>query len=153
MWDESPNITSQTITRPIFDTTAFVGRIAHAFVPGQAQISRSGMYLVGMVDSEKSVDALMDVRDVVGESSLDPDVFEFSSLFIFVEQVRRPPRGVCVFVCVCVGHRCHGRGVHCLLLYFSGELLTRGTTSLYSSPRKVDNEKRASANPANKSVA
>lgn len=51
---------------------------------------------MGIVDSEKSMDALMDVRDVVGASSLDPKPFEFSNLFIFVEQVRSPPRGVCV---------------------------------------------------------
>lgn len=66
------------------------------FYSDRAQISRSRMYLVGIVDSEKSMDALMDVRDVVGASSLDPKPFEFSNLFIFVEQVRSPPRGVCV---------------------------------------------------------
>eukprot|EP00904_Undaria_pinnatifida_P008203 jgi/Undpi1/4512/HiC_scaffold_18.g07866.m1 len=67
------------------DNVRFLADIAY-MDDGTIEISRSGMYLVGMVDSEKSVDALMDVRDVVGESSLDPDVFEFSSLFIFVEQ-------------------------------------------------------------------
>lgn len=55
------------------------------------KISRTEVFLVGLTDSEKNVDALMDVRDVVGESTLDPEPFGFSYLFIFVEQVRSEP--------------------------------------------------------------
>lgn len=46
------------------------------------------MYLVNVTDSEKSVDAMEDARDVIGRSTLDPEPFSSAALFIYAEQVR-----------------------------------------------------------------
>lgn len=67
------------------DNVRFLSDIVYAD-DGEIEISRTEVFLVGLTDSEKNVDALMDVRDVVGESTLDPEPFGFSYLFIFVEQ-------------------------------------------------------------------
>lgn len=58
------------------------------------QISRTAAFLVNLTSADKNIDALEDVRDVAGASSLDPKPFAFSAVFIFTEQVRR--RSWCV---------------------------------------------------------
>lgn len=50
------------------------------------QISRSWLFLVDVVDTESSVDALKQTRDVVDQSTLDPEPFGYSGIFIFTEQ-------------------------------------------------------------------
>ena len=44
------------------------------------------MYLIDVVDTTSSVDALEDTRDVVDQSTLDPKPFGFSGSFVFTEQ-------------------------------------------------------------------
>ena len=39
-----------------------------------------------IVSTEENVDALEDTRDVVDQSTLDPEPFGFSSVFVFTEQ-------------------------------------------------------------------
>ena len=39
-----------------------------------------------VTDTDSSVDALEDTRDVTEQSALDPEPFGFSSVFVFVEQ-------------------------------------------------------------------
>ena len=50
------------------------------------QISRSLLFLVDMVDTEENVRALEDTRDVIDQSTLDPEPFGFSGVFVFTEQ-------------------------------------------------------------------
>ena len=50
------------------------------------QISRSLLFLVDMVDTEEKVRALEDTRDVIDQSTLDPEPFGFSGVFVFTEQ-------------------------------------------------------------------
>ncbi|CAN0510355.1 unnamed protein product [Ectocarpus sp. 12 AP-2014] len=44
------------------------------------------MYLVNLVDTENNVDALRDTRDVADQSTLDPQPFAYSGVFVFSEQ-------------------------------------------------------------------
>ncbi|CAN0269125.1 unnamed protein product, partial [Ascophyllum nodosum] len=53
---------------------------------GSVEISRSWLFLVDVTDTDSSVDALEDTRDVTEQSALDPEPFGFSSVFVFVEQ-------------------------------------------------------------------
>ncbi|CAM9506157.1 unnamed protein product [Ectocarpus sp. 12 AP-2014] len=53
---------------------------------GLIKISRSDMYLVNLVDTENNVDALRDTRDVADQSTLDPQPFAYSGVFVFSEQ-------------------------------------------------------------------
>ncbi|CAM9472679.1 unnamed protein product, partial [Ascophyllum nodosum] len=53
---------------------------------GSIEISRSWLFLVDIVSTEENVDALEDTRDVVDQSTLDPEPFGFSSVFVFTEQ-------------------------------------------------------------------
>lgn len=50
------------------------------------QISRTGLYLIDLTSTANSVDALKQTREVVDESTLDPQPFGFSSTFVFTEQ-------------------------------------------------------------------
>eukprot|EP00904_Undaria_pinnatifida_P008206 jgi/Undpi1/4515/HiC_scaffold_18.g07869.m1 len=54
-------------------------------IEASAQISRSGMFLVGVTSTQKYIDTLLDVRDVVGQSNLQPQPIGFSYVFLFVE--------------------------------------------------------------------
>lgn len=56
------------------------------------QISRTESYLIDLTDTTNNIDALEDARDVVEASTLDPEPFAFSSVFIFTEQVDAVPR-------------------------------------------------------------
>lgn len=47
------------------------------------------MFLIDLTNTDNSIDALEDARDVVDQSTLDPTPFEYSPVFIFTEQV--PP--------------------------------------------------------------
>ncbi|CAM9472608.1 unnamed protein product [Ascophyllum nodosum] len=53
---------------------------------GSIEISRSLLFLVDIVNTEENVDALEDTRDVIDQSTLDPEPFGFSSVFVFTEQ-------------------------------------------------------------------
>ncbi|CAM9472819.1 unnamed protein product [Ascophyllum nodosum] len=53
---------------------------------GSIEISRSLLFLVDMVDTEENVRALEDTRDVIDQSTLDPEPFGFSGVFVFTEQ-------------------------------------------------------------------
>ncbi|CAN0011050.1 unnamed protein product, partial [Ectocarpus sp. 12 AP-2014] len=53
---------------------------------GLIKISRSDMYLVNLVDTDNNVDALRDTRDVADQSTLDPQPFAYSGVFVFSEQ-------------------------------------------------------------------
>ncbi|CAM9459401.1 unnamed protein product [Scytosiphon promiscuus] len=53
---------------------------------GTIKISRTDMFLIDQTDTTKNVDALDGTRDVVGESTLEPEQFGFSGVFIFTEQ-------------------------------------------------------------------
>lgn len=55
-----------------------------------AQISRSNVFLIDLTDTQNNIDALQDARDVIDESTLDPEPFEYSPVFIFSEQVGAP---------------------------------------------------------------
>lgn len=46
------------------------------------------MYLIDLTSTENGISALKDSREVVGESTLDPQPLAFSAYFIFSEQVR-----------------------------------------------------------------
>ena len=45
------------------------------------------MFLVGVTSTQKYIDTLLDVRDVVGQSNLQPQPIGFSYVFLFVEMV------------------------------------------------------------------
>ncbi|CAM9418245.1 unnamed protein product [Ectocarpus sp. 8 AP-2014] len=49
-------------------------------------ISRTTMYLIDLISTENGISALKDSREVVGESTLDPQPLAFSAYFIFSEQ-------------------------------------------------------------------
>ncbi|CAM9122089.1 unnamed protein product, partial [Laminaria digitata] len=49
-------------------------------------ISRSKLYLIDLVDTASNIDALQDTREVVGQSTLDPQPFGYSEIFVFTEQ-------------------------------------------------------------------
>lgn len=51
------------------------------------QMSKSEMYLVDLTETAYRVDAILDARSVLSRTSLAPEPFAFSSVFIFVEQV------------------------------------------------------------------
>ncbi|CAM9710197.1 unnamed protein product, partial [Ectocarpus sp. 4 AP-2014] len=53
---------------------------------GTIKISRSDMFLVGLTDTEKNVDALRGTREVVDQSALDPAPFAYSEVFVSSEQ-------------------------------------------------------------------
>ncbi|CAM9128130.1 unnamed protein product [Ectocarpus sp. 8 AP-2014] len=53
---------------------------------GTIKISRSDMFLVGLTDTEKNVDALRGTRQVVDQSALDPAPFAYSEVFVSSEQ-------------------------------------------------------------------
>ncbi|CAN0008284.1 unnamed protein product [Ectocarpus sp. 12 AP-2014] len=53
---------------------------------GLIKISRSEMYLVNLVDTDNNVDALRDTREVADQSTLDPQPFAYSAVFLFSEQ-------------------------------------------------------------------
>lgn len=59
------------------------------YVSTTTQMSKSEMYLVDLTETEHKVDAILDARSVISRSSLEPAPFAFSTVFIFVEQVRR----------------------------------------------------------------
>lgn len=44
------------------------------------------MFLVDLTDVENNIDALKDTREVVAQSSLEPEPFGFSGIFVFTEQ-------------------------------------------------------------------
>lgn len=50
------------------------------------QISRSQLYLIDLIETNDNVDALHDTRDVMDQSTLDPEPFGFSGVFVFTEQ-------------------------------------------------------------------
>lgn len=50
-------------------------------------MSRSGVFLIDVSATENKVDALMDARDVVDQSAIDPQPFAFSELFVYTELV------------------------------------------------------------------
>lgn len=45
------------------------------------------MYLIDLTTTQNNVEALKDARDVVDQSTLDPEPFAFSGVFIYTEQV------------------------------------------------------------------
>lgn len=49
-------------------------------------MSRSYLYLIDLTNTANSVDALEQTRDVVDESTLDPQPFGYSGMFVFIEQ-------------------------------------------------------------------
>ncbi|CAM9260832.1 unnamed protein product [Ectocarpus sp. 13 AM-2016] len=53
---------------------------------GLIKISRSEMYLINLVDTDNKVDALEDTREVADQSTLDPQPFAYSDMFLFAEQ-------------------------------------------------------------------
>ncbi|CAM9869255.1 unnamed protein product, partial [Ectocarpus sp. 12 AP-2014] len=53
---------------------------------GTIKISRSDMFLVGLTDTEKNVDALRGTREVVDQSALNPAPFAYSGVFVSSEQ-------------------------------------------------------------------
>ncbi|CAM9899558.1 unnamed protein product, partial [Ectocarpus sp. 12 AP-2014] len=53
---------------------------------GLIKISRSEMYLINLVDTDNKVDALEDTREVADQSTLDPQTFAYSDMFLFAEQ-------------------------------------------------------------------
>ncbi|CBJ26534.1 conserved unknown protein [Ectocarpus siliculosus] len=53
---------------------------------GIIKISRSEMYLINLVDTDKNVDVLRDTREVADQSTLDPQPFAYSAVFLFSEQ-------------------------------------------------------------------
>ena len=55
-------------------------------VIGRVQISRSRLFLVDVVDIDSNVAAIEQTRDVIDESTLDPEPFGFSEMFIITEQ-------------------------------------------------------------------
>lgn len=58
------------------------------YPPRNSQISRSQMYLIDLTSTDNGVKALRDSREVIAESTLDPEPLAFSQFFIFSEQVR-----------------------------------------------------------------
>lgn len=58
---------------------------------GHGQMSRTRSYLVDQTSTENTIVALQDSRRVVGASSLDPQPFAFTTVFLYVEQVRQYP--------------------------------------------------------------
>ena len=46
------------------------------------------MYLIDLTSTDNGVKALRDSREVIAESTLDPEPLAFSQFFIFSEQVR-----------------------------------------------------------------
>lgn len=52
----------------------------------RVQISRSWLFLVDIVDTDSNMDAIKQTRDVIDESTLDPDPFGFSYVFVYIEQ-------------------------------------------------------------------
>lgn len=50
------------------------------------QISRSELFLVDLVDTTSNIAALEDARDVADQSTLDPEPFSYSTVFLFTEQ-------------------------------------------------------------------
>ncbi|CAN0424969.1 unnamed protein product, partial [Ectocarpus sp. 8 AP-2014] len=44
------------------------------------------MYLINLVDTDNNVDALEDTREVADQSTLDPQPFAYSDMFLFAEQ-------------------------------------------------------------------
>ncbi|CAM9351148.1 unnamed protein product, partial [Laminaria digitata] len=54
--------------------------------PSNQIISRSGLFLIDLVDTTSNVDALHDTRDVADLSTLQPEPFGFSSIFLWTEQ-------------------------------------------------------------------
>ena len=55
--------------------------------PFGEQISRTEVFLTGIIDTDARVDSLLDARDVANQSDLQPKPFAFTTIFIFVEQV------------------------------------------------------------------
>eukprot|EP00752_Nemacystus_decipiens_P004731 g4312.t1 len=53
---------------------------------GTIKICRSGMFLVDQTDTSKQIDALKDTRDVIDQSTLDPEPFGFYEGFVSTEQ-------------------------------------------------------------------
>ncbi|CBN79522.1 similar to Patched domain-containing protein 3 [Ectocarpus siliculosus] len=53
---------------------------------GTIEISRTTMYLIDLTSTENGINALKDSREVVGESTLDPQPLAFSAYFVFSEQ-------------------------------------------------------------------
>lgn len=67
------------------DNVRFVSNIVYDD-DGEIEISRSELFLVDLVDTTNNVDALHDTRDVADQSTLDPQPFGFSTVFLFTEQ-------------------------------------------------------------------
>ncbi|CAM9459613.1 unnamed protein product, partial [Scytosiphon promiscuus] len=53
---------------------------------GTIEISRTDMYLIDQTETTKMIDALEGTRDIVGESTIEPEPFGYSGLFIYTEQ-------------------------------------------------------------------
>eukprot|EP00903_Cladosiphon_okamuranus_P022061 g20288.t1 len=53
---------------------------------GTILISRTEMFLIDLTDTNKQVDAMLGSRDVMDESTLDPESFAYATVFVFIEQ-------------------------------------------------------------------
>lgn len=75
--------------------TPSIPRIPTAFclphVALRTQICRSGMFLVDQTKTSKQIDTLEDTRDVIDQSTLEPEPFGFHSVSASTKRVR----GVC----------------------------------------------------------
>lgn len=60
----------------------------HVRLTRNGQISRTQSFLLDHTTSANNVEAILNVRDVLRASTIEPKPFAFSTVFIFTEQVQ-----------------------------------------------------------------